>query len=135
MEPTQRTQTRPDGTTFTPKLVDGMEYLQQWRLENSAEYEQVINHQRGDDTSADDESVEESPRILARDIEATHDGGQSRNQVPLAGGEGEPAERPIKIVEQGMKAVAPSQQETRKVANRSTGKARSSRHPKRSKKS
>lgn len=45
MEPTERTQTRPDGTTFTPKLVDGKEYLRQWRRENLDEYEQVLAHQ------------------------------------------------------------------------------------------
>lgn len=46
MEPTERTQTRPDGSTFTPKFVDGMEYLQQWRKENLYEYDQVMEYQR-----------------------------------------------------------------------------------------
>lgn len=46
MEPTERTQTRPDGTTFTPKFVDGMEYLQQWRRENINEYDHVFEYQR-----------------------------------------------------------------------------------------
>ncbi len=45
MEPTERTQIRPDGTTFTPKLVDGMEFLQQWRRENLSEFDQVVEYQ------------------------------------------------------------------------------------------
>jgi hypothetical protein len=52
MEPTERTQTRPDGTTFTPKLVDGMEYLQQWRRENINEYDHVFEYQRQLDEQA-----------------------------------------------------------------------------------
>jgi hypothetical protein len=46
MEPTELTQTRTDGTTFTPKFVDGIEYLQQWRRENPNEYDQVIEFQK-----------------------------------------------------------------------------------------
>jgi hypothetical protein len=52
MEPTERTQTRPDGTTFTPKFVDGMEYLQQWRRENINEYDHVFEYQRQLDEQA-----------------------------------------------------------------------------------
>jgi len=52
MEPTERTQTRPDGTTFTPKLIDGMEYLQQWRRENINEYDHVFEYQRQLDEQA-----------------------------------------------------------------------------------
>jgi len=52
MEPTERTQTGPDGTTFTPKFVDGMEYLQQWRRENINEYDHVFEYQRQLDEQA-----------------------------------------------------------------------------------
>ena len=57
MEPTERTQTRPDGTTFTPKFVDGMEYLQQWRRENIYEYDQVVAHQKRLDEEAPSQST------------------------------------------------------------------------------
>jgi hypothetical protein len=56
MEPTDREQTRPDGTTFTPKFVDGMEYLQQWRRENLYEYDQVIEYQKQLDEKAQPET-------------------------------------------------------------------------------
>lgn len=52
MEPTERTQTRPDGTTFTPKFINGMEYLQQWRRENINEYDHVFEYQRQLDEQA-----------------------------------------------------------------------------------
>jgi hypothetical protein len=63
MEPTERTQTRPDGTTFTPKLVDGMEYLQQWRRENINEYDHVFEYQRQlDEQARSQRSTNKSPK-------------------------------------------------------------------------
>lgn len=68
MEPTQRMQTRPDGTTFTPKLVDGMEYLQQWRRENLYEYDQVIEYQRSSDQLEQAEATtEQAPSEINAD--------------------------------------------------------------------
>jgi hypothetical protein len=68
MEPTELTQTRPDGTTFTPKFVDGMEYLQQWRRENLYEYDQVIEYQKQLDEqtepqAGENESHQDEPAI------------------------------------------------------------------------
>jgi len=68
MEPTERTQTRPDGTTFTPKLIDGMEYLQQWRRENINEYDHVFEYQRQLDEQARSQrsankSLKETPTL------------------------------------------------------------------------
>ena len=37
--------TRPDGRTYTPKLVDGMDFLRQWRTENIEEYEYIYEYQ------------------------------------------------------------------------------------------
>lgn len=62
MEPTDHTQTRPDGTTFTPKFVDGMEYLQQWRRENINEYDHVFEYQRQLDEQAQSQSPSPSQR-------------------------------------------------------------------------
>ena len=64
MEPTERTQTRPDGTTFTPKFVDGMEYLQQWRRENINEYDHVFEYQRQLDEQAQSQSQRSANKSL-----------------------------------------------------------------------
>jgi hypothetical protein len=71
MEPTERTQTRPDGSTFTPKFVDGMEYLQQWRRENINEYDHVFEYQRQLDEQAQSQSpsqrsANKSPKEASR---------------------------------------------------------------------
>ena len=70
MEPTERTQTRPDGTTFTPKLVDGMEYLQQWRRENWNEYDQVLEHQRQAVLQDESEGDANEPEMQADSLSA-----------------------------------------------------------------
>jgi hypothetical protein len=68
MEPTERTQTRPDGTTFTPKLVDGMEYLQQWRRENINEYDHVFEYQRQLDEQA--QSQRSANKVIQESVNA-----------------------------------------------------------------
>ena len=85
MEPTERVQTRPDGTTFTPKFVNGMEYLQQWRRENLYEYEQVIEYQKQLDEQAQpkasaNESRQHEPPL--REEQSTSDETQLENQRP-----------------------------------------------------
>ncbi|EXJ78449.1 hypothetical protein A1O1_08849 [Capronia coronata CBS 617.96] len=45
MERTTRVQDRPDGTTYTPEKVDGVEFLRQWARLNPPEYETVVDHQ------------------------------------------------------------------------------------------
>ena len=57
MEPTKRTQTRSDGSTFTPKVVDGMEYLQHWRRTNPEEYNEVLEYQRKDELAFEDQQT------------------------------------------------------------------------------
>ena len=57
MEPTERIQTRPDGTTFTPKDVDGLERLRQWRLEDPDQYQYILDNyvkQENNSSSEDD---------------------------------------------------------------------------------
>lgn len=85
MEPTERVQTRPDGTTFTTKFVNGMEYLQQWRRENLYEYEQVIEYQKQLDEQAQpkasaNESHQDEPPL--RGEQSTSEETQLENQRP-----------------------------------------------------
>lgn len=78
MEPTERTQTRPDGTTFTPKLIDGMEFLQQWRRENLNEYDQVVEFQRQQDSAEETQADTADTNIQA---EGASEPGSTRNKV------------------------------------------------------
>ncbi|KIW14106.1 hypothetical protein PV08_06887 [Exophiala spinifera] len=34
------------GSTYTPKKVDGLEFLHEWKRLNPYEYEHIVNHQR-----------------------------------------------------------------------------------------
>ena len=45
MEPKSRTEVRTDGTRYTPKYVDGMRYLEDWKELNRSEYEELLEHQ------------------------------------------------------------------------------------------
>ena len=67
MEPTKRTVTKSDGSTFEPPFVDGKSYLRQWSNENHEEYDSVIDHQRQQDALA----AEESRELESLDDEAT----------------------------------------------------------------
>lgn len=48
MERTTRVQDRPDGTSYTPDKVDGVEFLRQWARLNPQEYDPVVEHQRAE---------------------------------------------------------------------------------------
>ena len=76
MEPTKRTQTRSDGSTFSPKLVDGMEYLQHWRRANPEEYNEVLEYQQKDELALEDQQAldQEEP---SQDQPALSDGQSS----------------------------------------------------------
>jgi hypothetical protein len=81
MEPTERTQTRPDGTTFTPKFVDGMEYLQQWRRENINEYDHVFEYQRQlDEQEQSQRSANKSPKEAPTPSKEQSTTGRTENE-------------------------------------------------------
>lgn len=48
MEPTKWEKTRPDGTTYKPPKVDGMELLKSWYQQSPAEYQWWIDGEEPD---------------------------------------------------------------------------------------
>ena len=86
MEPTQRVQTRPDGTTFEPKLVDGLEHLQSLKRENRYEYDYVVDFQREDSAAAP--SAENGPESDEQVVAARELGRRSDVHVKEDGKKG-----------------------------------------------
>ena len=82
MEPTEWEKTRPDGTTYEPPKVDGMDLLRTWRIESPSEYEWYINWQ-AEQAAASSQKVPEQTESHEHDLaeEPAHNDSSSGTMV------------------------------------------------------
>lgn len=70
MEPTEKMQTRPDGTTYTPNFTDGLEFLQQWQRENLDEYDQLVEWQQQLNAPVEEQKQSQEVAVAANAAES-----------------------------------------------------------------